>query len=92
MKKYDFKQETQEQVEESPAPVTIKKEVLVRSRIEARLHYMGQISGKSYEWQKAGQAIPVLDEDVPDLLGKRLGGKNCCGAGENIIFEIVQEA
>lgn len=93
MKKYNFDDELKEQekVEKPDAPVTIK-EVLVRSRIQSKLQYTGQVSGKLYEWSGAGQAVPVLEEDVPELLSKRLGRKGCCGNNENIIFEIAQEA
>lgn len=69
-----------------------KKLVLVRSRIQSKLQYTGQASGKLYEWGGAGQVVSVLEEDVPELLAKRLGRKGCCGNSENKIFELVQEA
>lgn len=89
--KFDDEQKFQDVVEETPAPVTIK-EVKVRSRIQSRLQYTGKASGRLYEWGGAGQVVSVLEEDVPELLAKRLGRKGCCGNSENKIFELVQEA
>lgn len=97
MKKYkiddelDNQERVQAPVEKNSEKITIK-EVLVLSRIQSKLQYTGQVSGKLYEWSGAGQAVPVLEEDVPELLSKRLGRKGCCGNNENIIFEIAQEA
>lgn len=79
-----------DEVEIPPLPATIN--VMVRSLIEAKLQYYGSVSGKLYEWSKAGQAVPVLDEDVPELLAKQRGKKRCCGESNKKIFELVQEA
>jgi len=66
------------------------KYVLIESLIEAHLIYEGQISGKPYEWMKAGSITSVADEDVPALLEKRLGGNTCCGSDPtgNRIFQV----
>ena len=86
MKRYGYDDE--EQVVKYPAPVTIK-ETKIRSRIEARLQYTGKVSGRLYEWSRAGSVISVQDDDVPELLSKRLGKKSCCGNSENQIFELA---
>lgn len=80
-----------DEVEIPPLPATIKT-TMVRSLIEAKLQYYGSVSGKLYEWSRSGQAVPVLDEDVPELLAKQRGKKRCCGESNKKIFELVQEA
>ena len=37
------------------------------------------MSGKRYEWERAGAVVEVDSEDAPGLLEKRLGDKICCG-------------
>lgn len=78
-------------VVETVPTVTINKEILVQSLIEAHLTYTGRSSGKQYEWQNAGNTVSVLEEDIPELLEKRLGGNPCCGNPVgNKIFQIAQ--
>lgn len=68
------------------------KYVLIQSLIEAHLAYAGRVSGKQYEWMKSGDTVSVLEEDVPELLEKRLGGNSCCGTPVgNKIFQLVVE-
>lgn len=69
----------------------INSETFVVSLIEAHLTYSGKSSGRQYEWKKAGDVTRVLNEDVPELLEKRLGGTPCCGNNPtgNLIFQIV---
>jgi len=68
------------------------KYVIIQSLIEAHLTYTGRESGKQYEWLKAGNTVSVQEEDVPELLEKRLGGNPCCGNPVgNKIFEIYHE-
>lgn len=74
---------------EEIAPETIIKYVKITSRIDAHLTYFGKVSGRQYDWLKAGDTVSVLEEDAPELLSKRLGKKLCCGSGTNQIFEIV---
>lgn len=72
----------------------INTEVAVRSLYPSRLIYFGDKSGKRYEWADAGAIVYVLQEDVPPLLSKRIGGRSCCGAlnqDGNKVFEL-QEA
>lgn len=85
-RRYSFEEE--DEVEEIVPEVIIKK-TKVRSLIEAKLSYTGKVSGRPYEWVKAGAVVSVADEDVPELLGKRLGRKSCCGDNENKIFELA---
>lgn len=62
----------------------------IQSLIEAHLLYDGEVSGRHYEWKRAGDTTPVLKEDVPELLSKRLGMKQCCGSQDgNKIFQIA---
>lgn len=62
----------------------------IQSLIDAHSIYIGQASGKQYDWMKAGDIVPVLSEDAPELLLKRRLKKSCCGSGQNQIFQIVQ--
>lgn len=65
------------------------KEIKIQSLIDSKLIYTGRVSGKLYEWQRAGDIIAVLEEDVPELLSKRIGQRSCCGEGllGNQVFE-----
>lgn len=91
-KKSSYTGEMKRVVEETVPPVTINAEVLVQSLIEAHLTYTGRVSGKQYEWLKAGNTVLVLEEDVPELISKRLGGNPCCGNPVgNKIFEVYHE-
>lgn len=72
-------------VEEKPTPVTIN----ITSLIDSHLVYIGQISGKQYDWMRAGDTVSVLEDDAPELLKKRLGKKQCCGGDYNKIFQIA---
>ncbi len=79
-------------VEETVPTVTINQEVLVQSLLEAHLFYTGKVSGRQYEWLKAGDTVMVLVDDSEELLSKRLGGNPCCGNPVgNKIFEIYHE-
>ena len=63
---------------------------LIESLLEAHLIYDGKASRRRYEWKRAGDTTPVLEEDVPELLSKRLGAKQCCGSQDgNKIFKIA---
>lgn len=74
----------------TPPDVTINTTKRIQSLIDAHFFYTGQVSGKQYEWGRAGAIVEVDEHDVPELLSKRLGGKTCCGASDgNIIFQEV---
>ncbi|HEY6021430.1 MAG TPA: hypothetical protein VIY48_16445 [Candidatus Paceibacterota bacterium] len=65
------------------------KYVRVQSLIDAHFKYTGRVSGKLYEWPKAGTIVAVQEEDVSDLLSKRLGAHSCCGGEDtNKIFQV----
>lgn len=64
--------------------------VNIQSLIDAHSIYLGKVSGRQYDWMKAGDVVQVLSEDVPDLLSKRRLKKSCCGSGQNQIFQIAQ--
>lgn len=62
----------------------------VRSRVQARVIYNGNVTGNRYEWPVAGSIVAVDERDVPELLAKKLGGRSCCGPQDaNTIFELI---
>jgi len=64
----------------------------IQSQIDSRLLYTGKVSGQNYEWDKAGNIQDVQEEDVEELLAKRIGVRSCCGAGAgNKVFELIME-
>lgn len=73
------------------AKSTINKTQKIQSLIEGKVLYTGRVSGKQYEWLQSGAVVMVDEEDVPELLSKRLGGNLCCGGSRdgNLIFEVV---
>lgn len=76
-------------VEENPPTITIKV-TKIQSLIDSHLIYDGQSTGKHYEWLRAGAIVEVDEQDVPELLSKRLGGNTCCGNRDgNLIFKVV---
>jgi len=77
-------------VEETTPTVTINNNVKIQSLIDAHLYYTGRESGRQYEWMKAGAIVEVDEQDVPELLAKRLGKKTCCGNHDrNKIFQLA---
>lgn len=79
-------------VEKISTSDTINSSVKLQSNLDANLHYTGQISGKSYTWEGAGAIQPVLAEDVPNLLEKKIGGGSCCSGSSTPanLFTIVE--
>lgn len=66
--------------------------VNIQSLFPAHITYEGAISGQLYVWAKAGAIVSVLEQDVAELLSKRIGRGSCCGnsSGEgNAIFKTV---
>lgn len=62
----------------------------IESLIESEISYVGQASGRQYFWRKSGQVVPVLEQDVPAMLEKRISSRKvCCGSGTNKIFQIA---
>jgi hypothetical protein len=75
-----------------PEPVYNEPEqIRVRSRFPAHLKYIGQATGKLYEWAKPGDIVSVEAVDAPDLIQKILGSGACCGASQqgNQLFELA---
>jgi hypothetical protein len=70
---------------------TNPKTVSIQSVLSARLEYTGQVSGKQYVWNKAGDIVIVDVEDSETLLAKHIGNKLCCGNSQdmNKIFQIA---
>lgn len=77
-------------VVETAPDSTINTIIKIQSLIDAHIYFTGRVSGKQYEWNKAGAIVEVDERDVPDLLTKRLGKKTCCGGGTNQIFQLAQ--
>jgi len=69
----------------------INREVKIQSLIDAHLLYDGKVSKRHYEWTSAGAIVSVDENDVPELLSKRLGGNTCCGGNRdgNQIFQLA---
>lgn len=63
----------------------------IQSLYDAHLSYTGKVSGRQYEWSRAGVVVEVLQDDVPELLSKRIGQRSCCGEGllGNLVFQEV---
>ena len=78
-------------VEKNGGTDTIKS-LEVESLIDAHLFYTGQVTGQLYEWVRAGSIVGVDEQDVPELLAKRLGAKLCCGGNDNRIFQVVSSS
>jgi hypothetical protein len=76
---------------DSSVVYTELEQMRIRSKFPAHLTYIGLVTGKRYEWEKAGEIVLVNSEDVPELLSKVIGGAGCCGAvsNGNVVFEIV---
>jgi hypothetical protein len=97
-KKYDYSDTVSDETGEeetsvAPEPYTpynkVSDQVKLRSLYDARLRYTGRLSGKQYEWTRAGSVVSVSNEDVSYLMSKKVG-TGCCGANsDGRIFEIV---
>lgn len=85
--KYPKELSNQSKVEEDSIPATIK-EVKIQSLIQARMEYIGKVSGRQYIWNRGGDTVSVLEEDATDLLSKHYG-KGCCGNSEVYLFQKV---
>jgi hypothetical protein len=55
------------------------KRVFVVSCTPAHSRIRGQVTGELYEWTQAGQEVSVDEQDLPQLLERKLGG-SCCGS------------
>lgn len=70
--------------------VVLKKLTLL---IDAKVRVRGVISGRQYEFSGAGSSADVDIRDVDDLLGKRQGGRQCCGGSDigNQVFQLSEK-
>jgi hypothetical protein len=61
----------------------------IRSMVDAHVKVTGAVTGKLYEFTKAGSIVYVDKQDANDILNKKRG-KSCCGTGTgNSLFELV---
>lgn len=69
----------------------VEQSVKVVSKFPATISIRGQATGKLYEWKNAGSVVEVSQEDVADLLTKKIGNTSCCGNNQrgNLLFELV---
>jgi hypothetical protein len=60
----------------------------VRNLVPSRV--IRYVNDHRYEWSP-GQSIPVLLEDVHDLLNLKIGGTPCCGQTAGPMFEVSED-
>lgn len=71
--------------EELPS-VSYNSSVKLQLCLDAHAHYTGQISGKSYRWDRAGSIVAVDALDAPYLLEKRIKSRSCCFQSDMPVF------
>lgn len=80
---------TKEVAVEQPASRTYNSSVKLQSLRDAHIQYTGQVTGKSYEWIRAG-SIQVVDAlDAPYLLEKRIKTQSCCSGNDVAVFQQI---
>jgi hypothetical protein len=57
--------------------------------IDAHAIYDGQVTGRHYDWARAGSVVAVDSRDAPALLEKRIITQSCCNTGNISVFQIV---
>ena len=68
-------------------PKTVRLVLQKRKRVRVT----GAVSGKEYVFPGAGSELDVDERDVPALLAKGAGRKNCCGGAQpSPYFQIVK--
>ena len=60
--------------------------VKLQLNIDAHASYDGRISGKHYEWARAGSIVAVDSLDAPYLLEKRIKSQSCCNGSDVAVF------
>ena len=62
-------------------------------RFDAKVKLSGSVTGKLYTWERSGAIVEVDEQDVDDLLSKRVGSKACCGGNieNNTLFVLIEE-
>ena len=76
--------------EEPVSTYNSSKKVKLQLKISARVISFGSETGKRYEWERAGAVVEVDEEDVTELLSKRLGDKACCGGDSDNLKLFIQ--
>lgn len=66
------------------------EEVWVQSRLEARVILHGVVTGKRYEFARAGAKTLVDKRDANEILNKKRGRACCGGTASAPLFEIVE--
>lgn len=74
---------------EQPSQSPYNKEVKLQLCIDAHAHYDGPVTGKHYEWARAGSVVVVDALDAPVLLEKRIKAQSCCSGSDVSVFQIV---
>lgn len=81
-----------------PAVETSAEEVILISVVAvypAILKYTSPVTGKSYQWNGAGDVQQVDSRDVQSLLERRIGRRGCCGSANtngNKVFDLKEAA
>lgn len=78
----------QERVVKTSTPDTITY-VKLQLMTDAHVLYTGQVTGKSYEWTRAGSIQSVDSADAPALLEKRIKVHSCCNGSDNAVFQRI---
>jgi hypothetical protein len=74
--KYDSEQRVKVEQESLDEP-TIR---LLQSQYPARVIYIGIVTGKRYEWARAGSIVAVDVLDAEELLKKLMNKQPCCNS------------
>lgn len=82
---------TEEAVDSESTTLYNKSESVVRLRSlrSATVKYTGLVTGKQYEWEKAGSVVEVDSLDSETLLAKRTKSSCCGNPNGTPIFELV---
>lgn len=67
----------------------IIKTIQIQNLYPAKVVVKGRVSGQPYVWSGAGAITDVREEDVEDLLARKIGNRACCGPNTsdgNILF------
>ena len=81
---------TKEVIVEQPTPkVYNTSSVKLQSLMDARLLYDGLVTGKHYEWIRAGSIVDVDSKDALYLLSKRIKTQSCCSGSDVAVFQKI---
>ncbi len=65
------------------------QEVLICCLLDAKVILTGTVTGKRYEFTRAGTAVPVDIRDKDEILNKKRGRACCGGQSGKVIFQLV---